>query len=286
MTAARLIATWPFAEAGVRAAWPALAAGGDPLDACLAVCREAELDPRVDSVGWGGSPDASGRMSLDGMVMRSPSRVGSVCALRHHLHPCEVARRVMERTAHVMLVGPDADAFADEQGLESAELLEPGARERWEAWRRGDGPDAAGHDTITALALSATGELAGACSTSGRAWKLPGRVGDSPLPGHGLYVDPDVGAAGATGSGERIQGLCSSFHVVEELRRGASPTDALARALERVQTSFELAPDDQVALIALRADGAWASAALRPGFAAIARGHDGEARLEPRGLLE
>jgi isoaspartyl peptidase/L-asparaginase-like protein (Ntn-hydrolase superfamily) len=291
-----MFSTWSFAARGHAAAWPALAGGGASLDAVEAAARVVESDPDVDSVGYGGLPDAAGDMSLDGCVMLSPERCGSVCAVRRHLHVVSLARRVMEDTPHVMLAGPDADDFADDLGMPEQDLLAPEARARWERWRRdpqvvdqsldrgyapprpidtGAGgrlfaPDEpGGHDTVSVLALDGAGHLAGSCSTSGTPFKSPGRVGDSPIIGHGLYVDPGVGAAAATGTGEMVMGLCSSFHVVEEMRRGATPNEAVRAALERIPTSFTIEPHHQVAIIALHRDGRRAAAALHDGFKSV-----------------
>lgn len=294
-----LLTTWAFGRSANAAAWPALAAGGCGLDAVEAVCRHVELDPGVESVGLGARPDASGRVTLDGCVMQSPRRCAGVCALERHVHAVSIARRVMERTPHRLLAGPGADAFADAQGFEAraqglgdardprparqpphpptspstlgrpdgaAPGCDPGAEKR----PPGAESPARGHDTVCALARDREGVLSGACSSSGLAGKLPGRVGDSPIIGHGLYVHPAHGAAAATGTGELVMGLCGAFAAVEELRRGASPLDALAAVLARIRDEYEreLAPGDQVGLIALTPAGEWAVAALRPGFEA------------------
>jgi isoaspartyl peptidase/L-asparaginase-like protein (Ntn-hydrolase superfamily) len=291
-----ILSTWSFGLRGNAEAWPALAAGGSSLDAVETVCRVIDADPEVDSVGFGGLPDRDGRVTLDGCIMLSPDRCGSVCAMSRFLHPASIARRVMERTPHVMLAGEGADAFAEAEGFESAELLSDAARESWGQWQRdprtldqsrdrgyeppprpvdtGTGgrlfnPDEdrpGGHDTIAALAIDTNGMLAGACSSSGMPYKLPGRVGDSPIIGHGVYVDPAYGAAAATGTGELISGLCSSFLAVEEMRRGATPVDALREALKRYLEVFELRSEHQVAMIAMAPDGRWASGALKDGY--------------------
>jgi L-asparaginase/N4-(beta-N-acetylglucosaminyl)-L-asparaginase len=283
MSAPILVTTWPFGDAAHRAAWPALAAGGASLDAVVAVCRHVEDDPAVDSVGFGGLPDLAGEVSLDALVMQSPRRAGGVCALRRTRRAAEVARLVMECAPHVLLAGHGADAFAAEHGFAAEDLLAPAARARFAA--RGSRRE--GHDTVCSLALDRAGVLSGASSTSGRAWKLPGRVGDSPLPGHGLYVDPARGAAAATGDGELVQGVCSSFATVAALGRGAAPVDALREALEHLCDAHALTPeravagDVQVALIALTPDGRHASAALRPGYRTAIATPAGLAVVEP-----
>lgn len=340
----RMVSTWSFASHGNESAWPALASGGDPLDAVLEACRVAEEDPSVDSVGYGGLPDADGHVTLDGCVMRSPSQCGSACGLRRHLHPAKVARLVMERTRHIMLVGEAADAFADAQGEPSVlpeRMLSPAARAAWEAWRQ-DPSDAAagqqtrdgsllraggghaggsggghaggsgggragggdirpvdtgnpkagalfrrelrwaGHDTIGSLACSTRGELAGACSTSGTPYKVPGRVGDSPIIGHGLYVDPAAGAATATGSGELIMGVCGAFLAVEEMRRGATPAHAARAVVERIAASYTILPHHQTAFVTMAPDGTWGAAALRDGFLVSVRGPEGTQVARPQ----
>lgn len=278
---------------GGREAWSGLAAGGAALDAVCTVAEVAERDESIDSVGRGGLPDASGRMTLDACVMLGPARCGSVAGVARHLAVARMARAVMERTSHVMLVGEGADAFADSVGIPPENLLSDGARAAWEEWKAGrraghdDGVDRGAHrpldrgggagalfgerrwidhDTVGVIARDARGGIAGACTTSGLPFKLPGRVGDSPIPGHGLYVDPEAGAATATGAGELVMGVCGSFLAVECMRRGASPADALIEVLRRIERSRELKPSHQVAMIAMSASGAWTSAALREGF--------------------
>jgi len=323
----RILGTWSFSLAALEAAWPHLArrSGEEAvLDALLAACACADLDPTVDSVGFGGLPDAVGRMSLDGAVMLGPARFGGVCGLRRHLHPAEVARLIMERTEHRLLCGEDADDFADRHGLATAELLADDARTAWEAWRRrrdaGDeaaidqskdssllglrpvdpGPGSAaggrlfrpdrddvegaapfGHDTIGVLARDRDGLLGAACSTSGLPFKVPGRVGDSPIAGHGLFVEPGVGAATATGTGELISGICASVVAIETLRRGGSPLDAIAEVMRRVEAVGDLRPHHQVALIVMDADGAVATGGFRPGFLSVVRDDDGSRILQP-----
>lgn len=277
-----LLSTWSFGQRGNNAAWPALAAGGSALDAVETVCRVVEADPIVDSVGRGGLPDRDGQMSLDGCIMLSPRRFGSICAARRTLHVVSAARALMERRERQMLAGAGADDFAAAIGLRCDDLLTQRARDKWEGWKRSphavdwsqdsglsaerDDVEAPSHDTIGAIALDAHGALAGACSSSGLAYKLPGRIGDSPLIGHGLYVEPGVGAAVATGDGELIMGVCGSFLAVEQLRRGAAPLAAVQTVLQRVEKSSEMAPATQVALIVLTPTGVWASGCLRAGF--------------------
>jgi isoaspartyl peptidase/L-asparaginase-like protein (Ntn-hydrolase superfamily) len=275
-----LISTWSFGLRGHASAWPPLAAGGSSLDAVEEVCRVVEADPTVDSVGIGGVPDRDGGMSLDGSIMVSPARCGSVAAVRRHLHVVSIARLVMDRTDHVLLAGEGADAFAEEEGLEPvATLVSDEARRRWlEKTGLGERPVDSGdggalfggaeegHDTVGTLAIDAKGALAGACSTSGTPFKRPGRVGDSPIIGHGLYVHPQRGGATATGEGELVMGGCGSFMAVELMARGATPVEALTEVLERITRDHELRPGHQVGMIAVAPDGRFGSAALRDDF--------------------
>jgi len=277
-----ILATWSFGRLAVQAGWPHLVRdGGGSLDAVEHACRAVEADPDVRTVGLGGYPDASGEVTLDGCIMRSPAECGSVAFVRGFPHPVTLARRVMERTPHVMLVGEGAERLAREAGLAPADLLTDASRQAWCDWRaeqaaRGPdgrrGPrDAADHDTVGVLALGARGDLAGACSTSGLRFKRPGRVGDSPIIGHGLYVHPRDGAAVATGVGELIMGVCGTFLAVEAMRGGASPQEAAEAVVRRVADSYDLRGDDQVGVLTLAPSGDWGSAALRPGFQVAVR---------------
>ncbi|MBG79488.1 MAG: hypothetical protein CMJ39_02115 [Phycisphaerae bacterium] len=301
-----MLSTWSFGERANAAAWPALAAGGSSMDAVEAVSIFCEDDPEIDSVGYGGLPDRDGEMSLDGCIMASPEQCGSVCAIRRHRHPVSIARLVMQHTPHIMLAGEGADDFADQHGQQVEELLAPRAREAWVKWKQENPDQARGvrpvdrdrggqlfasgndesrwkdlHDTIGVLAIDEQGTLAGACSTSGMPWKVPGRVGDSPIIGHGLYVDPYGGAAVATGTGELVMAICGSFLAVELMRGGAMPRDAITEVLDRIASRSDLKPEHQLAVIALRPDGHWGSGALRPGFRLAASDAGGHQLLEP-----
>jgi isoaspartyl peptidase/L-asparaginase-like protein (Ntn-hydrolase superfamily) len=295
-----ILATWTFGQIAVRAGWPHLAAGGGgSLEAVEQGCRAVEADPEVMTVGYGGYPDSDGEVTVDAAIMRSPAECGAVCGVKRFMHPVSIARLVMTRTPHVMLVGPGAEAFARRQGMQPTELLTEAGREAWETWRKEHpeteaGRSAAGqaddsprreprrargdplhgeptHDTVGVLAIDSAGAMAGACSTSGLAFKLPGRVGDSPIIGHGLYVDPRVGAAVGTGDGELLMGVCACFLAVELLRGGASPAQAARGVIERIAGSYQLGDKAQAALIVLKPDGSWSSAALRPGFVTAVR---------------
>ncbi len=290
-----LLATWTFGLAAIESAWPALAApGGGALDAAVAAALHAEDDLANPSVGVGGLPDRDGTVSLDAAVIVSPAFRGAVCDVRAFPNPVLIARRVAERTPHTLLSGRGAEAFARAEGFAPAELLTPDSRRLWEAWRdrRDAAPDApadaaglpvanfeenpksaaaagdpnAAHDTIGVLARDAAGTLAATCSTSGMPWKRPGRVGDSPVVGHGLYCDPAAGAAVCTGHGELVSAVCGAFLAVDTLRRGGSPQAAADAVIDRVLASFSLTDRDQIGVIVLAPDGTHAAASLRPGF--------------------
>jgi isoaspartyl peptidase/L-asparaginase-like protein (Ntn-hydrolase superfamily) len=278
---AQLISTWSFGLRGHERAWPDLSAGGSALDAVEQVCRTAEADPEVDSVGRGGLPDALGQMSLDAAVMLSPDRCGAVAAVSDYLHVASIARRVMERSPHVLLVGSGADRFARDEGFQREEtLLTAHAQAAWQQWQRArhdsahnpdrpidqGGGSLFGHDTISTVARDTHGLIAGACSTSGLPYKQPGRVGDCPIIGHGLYVHPDRGAALATGAGELVMAQCGAFLAVECMGAGAAPLDAAMEVLTRIAGENNLRPEHQVGLITMAPDGRWSSAALRPGY--------------------
>lgn len=295
-----LLTTWKFGTIANAAAWPLLRAGGTALDAVVAGATAVEEDESVDCVGVGGTPDASGEVTLDACVMTDPNRCGAVADIRRYANPTALARCVMERTSHVMLVGQGAEQFAAREGFTPRALLTDAALQRWRDWQKQTAPASGAvgrlcgappvpsHDTVSLLARDCRGQLAGACSTSGMAFKLPGRVGDSPIIGHGLYVDQQAGAAAATGNGELIMGVCGSFLIVELMRQGASPLDACITVLRRIAERFEPPADWQAAFIAMAPaarGGAWASAAMRPGFAHVVSDDAGTRTEPPRFVL-
>lgn len=289
VSGAKVVSTWDFGVGANAAAWPLLARGGSALDAVEAGARWAEADLCNPTVGRCGNPDRDGVLTLDASIMDGDGRCGAVAALQDILHPVSVARAVMEKTPHVMLVGEGAQQFALAQGFPKQALLTDEARKAWREWlktgeyrpqinaeRRQRPGDASNHDTLGILAIGADGRLAGACTTSGMAWKLPGRVGDSPIVGAGLYVDNDVGAATASGVGEEMVRNAASFLVVELMRQGRSPAQACREAIERVvrkrpQASKQL----QVCFLALNKHGEVGAYALHRGF--VYAVHDGGA---------
>ena len=258
-----VISTWPFGMAANEVAYDVLAKGGSSLDAVEAGVTQCEDDSSVDSVGWGGLPDSNGEVTLDASIMDHQGRCGAVACLHRVRHAIRVARMVMEQTPHVMLAGESATRFAIDHGLPQTNLLSPKAGQAFDDWRQAQDAEP-GHDTIGMLAIDKAGLMAGGCSTSGTRHKLPGRVGDSPIIGAGLYLLPGIGGASATGKGEEVMKVCGSFSVVENLRRGMEPREAIADVLKEILRRRNGDSDVDVSFIALRADGAYAGLTLRP----------------------
>ena len=275
-----VVATWDNRRAAA-AAWDVLRSGGWALDAAEAAARVPEADPDDHSVGLGGLPDRDGRVTLDACVMDERHRCGSVAAVEDVLHPVSLARMVMERTPHVMMVGEGARQFAVEQGVELVDLLTPEAEAAWREWmetaeyapavnrERRDRPSghADDHDTIGVLALDAAGRLCGACTTSGLAYKMHGRVGDSPILGAGLFVDGATGGAVATGHGEEVIRVAGASAAVEAMRHGRSAQDAAWSVVERIARVTPSDPDAiQIGVLVLGPDGEVGAAGLQPRF--------------------
>ena len=282
-----ICSTWNFGLPANELAWKVLDNGGKAMDAAEAGARHAESDPENSSVGFGGLPDEKGNVTLDACVMDSTGNAGSVAFLQNIKHPVSVARKVMEETKHVMLVGEGARQFAVSNGFEEINLLTEESEKNWKKWlkeRREMTPHET-HDTLSVLVQDKMGDLAGACTTSGWAYKMHGRVGDSPIIGAGLFVDNEIGCAAATGLGEEVIKTTGSFLVVELMRQGYDPTKACEEALKRVIKAHNGNPDFQIGYIALRKDGEIGSACLKWSFEyALARG--GENKLHKiKGLL-
>ncbi len=260
------IATWPFGQAACERSLAVLNEPASLLDAVERGINLTELDPSVTSVGYGGLPNAEGVVQLDACFMDGQTqKAGAVAGLEGFANPVSIARRVMERTKHVMLVGAGAASFARDNGFVAQDMLTDNARQAWETWRaeRQHAPLPAdqNHDTIALLGLGSDGHFVGGCSTSGMAFKLPGRVGDSPLIGAGLYVDGQVGAAGATGIGENVLRYCASFLIVEGMRQGMAPTQACIAAIERIAQGERRAPAElSVNFVALNKQGHFGAA--------------------------
>ena len=273
-----IVATWEFGREACEVGARILAAGGSALDAVEQGAVAVERNPQVRSVGYGGLPNADGVVELDAAIMDGAShRSGAVVALQGIATPIAVARRVMERTPHGMLAGENARRFAVAQGFPVEDLLTPDSRRRWERWKRqgraAEVPHFEDHDTVGVCALDAAGRLAVGCTTSGLAWKLPGRVGDSPIVGSGLYVDGSVGAASATGNGDEILRVVLSARVVWEMAEGRGPQEASERAIGSLLAKLPGGRSGGgCAVIAVAKDGRIGSAATRSGFAPPDRG--------------
>lgn len=258
-----VISTWKFSLSAAETAWQLIQNGKSALDAVEAGVVVCEDDPDIDTVGFGGLPDAAGNVTLDASIMDHAGRCGAVACLSRTRNPIRVARRVMERTPHVLLVGWGADEFARSQGFGDAELLTPRSAGKYAQWKQANSPRVVGHDTIGLLAIDASGHLAGGCSTSGMAFKMPGRVGDSPIIGAGLYVDGKVGAASATGVGEEAIRICASAAIVDQLLRGDEPIRALTHVMRKIVPHIRRDRTTDMSFITLRADGAAAGLSFR-----------------------
>jgi N4-(beta-N-acetylglucosaminyl)-L-asparaginase len=287
-----VISTWPFGQAANADAWRVLSAGGRAVDAVEAGVKVPEADPANHTVGGAGYPDRDGHVTLDACIMDEKGGCGSVMCLEHISHPISVARLVMERTPHVVLVGEGALQFAIENGFEKKELLTPESEKAWKNWlekskyepvmniegQQGKKGSTAllepvnrdNHDTIGMLAMDTHGNLSGACTTSGLAFKMHGRVGDSPIIGAGLFVDNEVGAATSTGLGEEVIRTVGSHLVVELMRQGMSPEQACRKAVERIVKQNQDRGKDlqnlQVGFLALNNKGEYGAYAIQKGF--------------------
>jgi N4-(beta-N-acetylglucosaminyl)-L-asparaginase len=263
-------------EAVTTAAWEVLQKGGSPLDAAEKAVNVSELDPRDPTVGYGGDPNEEGFLQLDAAVMDGPrgNSAGAVAALENIKTPCSVARLVMERTDHLLLVGKGALKFAKMHGFKEEDLLTDEARKHWRDWKESLSdrdyylqPDKRfkpeGGGTINVLVLDAKGDMAGVTSTVGHHFKLVGRVGDSPIIGAGLYVDNAVGAAGATGHGEESIKVCASFLAVEKMRDGLSPLDACRAVCQRVVDRHQGRPLFGLKIVALNKSGDYGCCSIR-----------------------
>jgi N4-(beta-N-acetylglucosaminyl)-L-asparaginase len=274
-----VISTWDFGIAANKEAWKILEKGGRALDAVEAGVKIPEADLNNHTVGKGGYPDRDGHVTLDASIMDEQGNCGSVAALEDITHAISVARLVMEKTPHVMLVGDGARQFALEQGFKKEKLLTPEAEKAWKEWLKTakykpviniENKMPGGqynHDTIGMLAIDAKGNISGACTTSGMAFKLRGRVGDSPIIGAGLYVDNEVGGATSTGVGEEVIRNVGSFLVVELMRQGYSPQDACKEAVKRIiKKKPETAKEIQVGFLAINKKGEYGAYAIQKGF--------------------
>lgn len=265
-----VISTWDHGMPANEAAWKVLSQKGNALDAVEAGVRVPEADPNVRTVGYGGYPDREGHVTLDACIMDKDSNCGAVAFLQHIKHPISVARKIMEDTPHVMLVGEGALQFALSRGFQKENLLTPASEQDWKNWLKESKYkpviNIENHDTIGMLALDANGDLAGACTTSGASFKMHGRVGDSPIIGAGLFVDNEIGAATATGLGEAVMRTVGSHLVVELMRQGNSPEKACRLAVERIIAKQKDVKDLQVGFIALNKNGEYGGYCIHKGF--------------------
>lgn len=265
-----VLSTWDHGLPANDRAWAVLQGGGSVLDAVEQGVAVVESDFSNRSVGLGGTPDRDGKVTLDACIQDHTGRAGAVAFVQRFEHPISIARAIMERTPHVMLVGAGAERWAMENGFVPRDVEIPEVREAWLEWlKKGSYKPVANienHDTIGMVAMDGEGRLAGSCTTSGMGYKIHGRVGDSPIIGAGLFVDGDAGAACATGVGELVIRTAGSHTVVELMRQGMDPTNACKEAVRRI---LKQGPDNrglQVGFLALRADGAHGAWSVYKGF--------------------
>jgi N4-(beta-N-acetylglucosaminyl)-L-asparaginase len=283
-----IISTWDFGIAANKAGWQILEKGGRSLDAIEHAAWVPEADVHNQTVGYGGLPDRDGFVTLDACIMDENGNCGAVLAIQNIKHPISVARMVMEKTPHVMLAGDGALQFALENGFKKEDLLTEESKKAWKNWLKTakynpvmnienkqydkSAPQKLpgnqyNHDTIGLLAIDAKGNISGGCTTSGMAYKLHGRIGDSPIIGAGLYVDNEVGGATSTGVGEEVVRNVGSFLVVELMRQGYSPEDACKEAVMRIiKKKPETAKNIQVGFLAINKKGVYGAYAIQKGF--------------------
>ena len=265
-----VISTWSFGETANKEALKVANKGGSLVDAVEKGINHTENDSKNTSVGIGGLPNSDGIVQLDACIMNGPTHgAGSVMALEEIKNPISVARRVMEKTPHVQLAGSGAQKFAISQGFKKENLLTENSHKKWLKWKQqkiDSKVSEDNHDTIALLMIDANQNIAGGCSTSGLAFKKPGRVGDSPIIGSGLYVDNEIGAAGATGIGENILRHCCSFMIVEFMRQGFHPTEACKEVIKRAAKIDPKGFNLDMFFIALNKNGQYGGAGTTKGF--------------------
>lgn len=297
-----VVSTWDFGREANAESWKILSAGGRAVDAIEAGANVPENDPKNQTVGYGGLPDRDGRVTLDACIMDEHGNCGSVMCMEFIRHPISVARKVMDKTPHIVLVGDGALKFALDNGFTRENLLTPESERAWRKWlkeskyqprinienesyKQQQQPPMPGgkdnHDTIGMLARDMSGNLSGGCTTSGMAFKLPGRVGDSPIIGAGLFVDNEIGAATATGVGEEVIRCVGSHLVVELMRQGLSPEKACRKAVERIANrDREKAKTLQVGFLALHRNGSYGGFAIQKGFSFAIKSNQEERTME------
>lgn len=264
-----VISTWKHGFAANEKAYKLIKKGSNSIDAVEAGVMITEADPKCTSVGLGGWPDRDGNVTLDACIMDHTGNCGSVSFLQNIKHPISVARQVMDNTPHVMLSGEGALQFALKNGFHKEDLLTEKARLKWKEWLKDSKYkpiiNVENHDTIGLLAIDQKGNISGACTTSGLAWKMHGRVGDSPIIGAGMFVDNEIGGCCATGVGEAVMKTLGSFLIVELMRQGASPQEACEEGIARIVKNQNY-NDMQIGYLAINKKGDHGAYAVHAGF--------------------
>ena len=265
----RSISTWKTTEANYKAG-SLLDNGTDALNAAVIGVAVEEENPKNTTVGYGGAPDRTGNVTLDACVMNHLGDCGSVVAVENIMNVARLAKDVMEKTPHVMLAGKGAEEFAISEGYKKIDLLTETSKKDWEKWLENEEYkpiiNIENHDTIGMLCLDKNNNMSGACTTSGLAYKMKGRIGDSPIIGSGLFIDNKIGGAVATGLGEEVVKTVGSYLVVELMRQGRSPQEACETAVKRIVSSNSQENKFQVAYIAMNKSGEVGSFSIEPGF--------------------
>lgn len=264
-----VIATWNVPASTARA-WEVISEGRNALDAIEEGCMIEEANAEGQSVGIGGLPDRDGNVTLDACIMNKDGDYGAVLYLQDFVHPISIARKVMENTPHVIMAGKGAEQFAESQGFKRENLLTEASKKAWEEWKKTSlyKPiiNIENHDTIGMLAIDKNGDISGGCTTSGLAYKMAGRVGDSPIIGSGLFIDNEIGGATATGLGEEVLKTVGSFLIVELMRQGKTPQEACEEAIHRIIKKNSDYKDFQVGYIAVNKKGETGSYSIHKGF--------------------
>ena len=289
-----LITTWNFGKLANEAAWPTLSGNGYILDAIEKGINFTELDPSERSVGLGGRPDRDGHVTLDACIMDEMGNIGSVVCMEHIATPISVARKVMENTPHVMLAAEGATEFAVNQGFKKQDLMVPDSYREWQEWLKKSEykptVNIENHDTIGMIGMDKNGRLGGGCSTSGMAFKMRGRIGDSPIIGAGLFVDGEVGACTATGHGEEVIRVVGANRVVMEMRTGLSPQAACEIAIKDIAKKLEKRGkkwnEVQIGFIAININGEIGAYSLQAGFTYAVRSYTQDEVISAKSLYQ
>lgn len=277
------ICTWGFVEANAKAG-AALLNGKNALDAAIEGVAVEEENIKNTTVGKGGAPDRDGNVTLDACVMNSEGDCGAVLCVENITNVAALAKKVMEDTPHVILAGKGAEEFAYSQGFKKEELLTESSKDAWEAWKETAQYkpiiNIENHDTIGMLCIDKDGDIAGVCTTSGLAYKMKGRVGDSPIIGSGLFIDNEIGGAVATGMGEEVLKTVGSFLIVELMRQGKSPQEACEDAINRITSKSKRYKDFQIAYIAMNKAGETGAYCIHQGFSMMKYQNEDNQRIE------